>query len=59
MGDPRYGVLGAVNHINGQLEQALQAPPAEAELHPYKPPQYEDHVHEAPLYEDPSYEDLW
>jgi hypothetical protein len=52
--DPRYGVLGAVNHINSQIEQALRAAPTETELRPYEYPLYE-----APLNHNPSYQDPW
>jgi hypothetical protein len=57
--DPRYGVLGAVNHINSQIEQALRAAPAEAELRPYEYPSYDAPYYEDPLYHNPSYQDPW
>ena len=59
IGDTRYGVLGAINHINNQIEQALRVAPSGIQLHPYQ-----DDLGEAPFYEDPGkeeliYEDPW
>ena len=64
IGDPRYGVLGGVNHINGQIEQALHPRPAEVELRPYLEPSSEERPTAASFFDDsaydsPSDEDPW
>lgn len=38
IGDPQYGVLGAVNHINMQIRDTLQIEPAEPEWPSYQSP---------------------
>ncbi len=54
-----HGVLGAVIHINDQIEQELRTRRSNIEIHPYEGPSYDDYLKEAPVNDSLLYEGLW